>query len=46
MGTFGRMNVKEQALTQYGSIEGYFEEGLGIDKAGRQQLRDRFLIVA
>jgi protein-tyrosine phosphatase len=32
--------------TQYGSIEGYFEKGLGIDKAGQQQLRDRFLIVA
>ncbi len=32
--------------TQYGSIEGYFEKGLGIDKAGQQQLRDRFLTVA
>ena len=35
-----------EVKTQFGSIEGYFEEGLGIDKAGRQQLRDRFLIVA
>ena len=35
-----------EVKTQYGSIEGYFEEGLGIDKAGQQQLRDRFLIVA
>jgi protein-tyrosine phosphatase len=35
-----------EVKTQYGSIEGYFEKGLGIDKAGRQQLRDRFLTVA
>ena len=35
-----------EVKTQYGSIEGYFEEGLGIDKAGQQQLRDRFLTVA
>ncbi len=27
----------------YGSIEAYFEKGLEIDKAGQQQLRDRFL---
>ena len=35
-----------EVKTQYGSIEGYFEKGLGIDNAGQQQLRDRFLIVA
>ena len=32
--------------TQYGSIDGYFEKGLGIDEAGQQQLRDRFLTLA
>jgi protein-tyrosine phosphatase len=36
----------DEVKTQYGSIERYFEKGLGIDKAGQQQLRDRFLIVA
>jgi hypothetical protein len=36
----------DEVKTQYGSIESYFEKGLGIDKAGQQQLRDRFLIVA
>ncbi len=36
----------DEVKTQYGSIEGYFEKGLGIDKAGQQRLRDRFLTVA
>ena len=36
----------DEVKTQYGSVEGYFEKGLGIDKAGQQQLRDRFLTVA
>ena len=35
-----------EVKTQHGSIEGYFDKGLGIDKAGQQQLRDRFLTVA
>jgi protein-tyrosine phosphatase len=29
--------------TQYGSVEKYFSEGLGIDAAGQQALRERFL---
>ena len=33
----------DEVKTRYGSIEGYFENGLGIDKAGQQRLRDRFL---
>jgi hypothetical protein len=28
---------------RYGSIESYFSEGLGIDAAGQQALRERFL---
>jgi protein-tyrosine phosphatase len=36
----------DEVTSQYGSIEGYFEKGLGIDKAGQQRLRDRFLTVA
>jgi protein-tyrosine phosphatase len=36
----------DELKTQYGSIEGYFENGLGIDKAGQQRLRDRFLTMA
>ena len=36
----------DEVKTQYGSIEGYFDKGLGIDKAGQQRLRDRFLVVA
>jgi protein-tyrosine phosphatase len=28
---------------KYGTIEAYFADGLGIDKAGQQRLRDRFL---
>jgi len=36
----------DEVKTQHGSIEGYFEKGLGIDKGGQQQLRDRFLTVA
>jgi protein-tyrosine phosphatase len=35
--SFGEVNTK------YGSIEGYFEKGLGIDQAGQQRLRKRFL---
>jgi protein-tyrosine phosphatase len=33
----------DQVKTQYGSIENYFDKGLGIDRAGQQKLRDRFL---
>jgi protein-tyrosine phosphatase len=33
----------DQVKTQYGSIEKYFDKGLGIDLAGQQKLRDRFL---
>jgi protein-tyrosine phosphatase len=33
----------DQVNTQYGSIENYFDKGLGIDRAGQQKLRDRFL---
>ena len=33
----------DQVTTQYGSIENYFDKGLGIDRAGQQRLRDRFL---
>jgi protein-tyrosine phosphatase len=33
----------DQVRTQYGSIESYFDKGLGIDRAGQQRLRDRFL---
>jgi protein-tyrosine phosphatase len=33
----------DQVNTQYGSIENYFEKGLGIDRARQQKLRDRFL---
>jgi protein-tyrosine phosphatase len=33
----------DQVKTQYGSLESYFEKGLGIDRAGQQKLRDRFL---
>ena len=36
----------DEVKTRYGSIDEYFEKGLGIDDAGRQQLRDRFLTVA
>jgi protein-tyrosine phosphatase len=36
----------DEVKTQYGSIEGYFEKGLGIDKAGQEQLRNRFLTAA
>jgi protein-tyrosine phosphatase len=32
--------------TRYGSIEGYFTEGLGIGPAGQLALRDRFLVSA
>ena len=35
----------DEIQTQYGGIEGYFEKGLGIDEAGQQRLRDRFLTV-
>jgi protein-tyrosine phosphatase len=33
----------DEVNTRYGSIEGYFEKGLGIDRAGQQRLRKRFL---
>jgi protein-tyrosine phosphatase len=33
----------DQVKTQYGSIENYFDKGLGIDQANQQKLRDRFL---
>jgi protein-tyrosine phosphatase len=33
----------DQVKTQYGNIENYFDKGLGIDQAGQQKLRDRFL---
>jgi protein-tyrosine phosphatase len=33
----------DQVKTKYGSIENYFDKGLGIDRAGQQKLRDRFL---
>jgi len=33
----------DEMQAQYGSIERYFAEGLGIDAAGQQALRDRFL---
>jgi protein-tyrosine phosphatase len=36
----------DEVRAQYGSIEGYFEKGLGIDKAGQKRLRDRFLTAA
>jgi protein-tyrosine phosphatase len=33
----------DQVKTQYGSIENYFDKGLGIDRARQQKLRDLFL---
>jgi protein-tyrosine phosphatase len=33
----------DQVKIQYGSIERYFDKGLGIDRASQQKLRDRFL---
>jgi len=33
----------EEMRAKYGTIETYFMEGLGIDKAGQQRLRERFL---
>jgi protein-tyrosine phosphatase len=33
----------DEMQTNYGTIEVYFADGLGIDKAGQQRLRDRFL---
>jgi hypothetical protein len=33
----------DEMRKQYGSIEKYFSEGLGIDAAGQQALRERFL---
>jgi protein-tyrosine phosphatase len=33
----------DEMETQYGSIENYFAEGLGIDAAGQQALRDLYL---
>jgi protein-tyrosine phosphatase len=34
----------EEMRAKYGTIEAYFADGLGIDKAGQQRLRDRFLV--
>jgi protein-tyrosine phosphatase len=33
----------DEMQTQYGGIEGYLQSGLGIDHAGQQRLRNRFL---
>lgn len=33
----------DEMTTRYGSIEGYFADGLGIDAAGQQALRDLYL---
>ena len=33
----------DEMRKQYGSVENYFSEGLGIDAAGQQALRERFL---
>jgi protein-tyrosine phosphatase len=33
----------DEMRASYGSIEDYFSDGLGIDKAGQKRLRDRFL---
>jgi protein-tyrosine phosphatase len=33
----------DEMHAKYGTIEGYFADGLGIDAAGQQRLRDRFL---
>jgi protein-tyrosine phosphatase len=33
----------DQVKSQYGTIESYFDKGLGIDRTGQQKLRDRFL---
>lgn len=33
----------DEVQARYGSIENYFAKGLGIDAAGQQKLRDRFL---
>lgn len=33
----------DEMSSRYGSIEGYFEKGLGIDRATQQKIRDRFL---
>lgn len=33
----------DEVKSRYGSIEGYFSKALGIDAAGQQRLRDRFL---
>ncbi len=33
----------DEVKARYGSIESYFEKGLGIDAAGQRKLRDRFL---
>jgi protein-tyrosine phosphatase len=34
----------DEVQTKYGTIEGYFSKGLGIDAAGQKALRDRFLV--
>jgi protein-tyrosine phosphatase len=33
----------DQVTSQYGNIENYFDKGLGIDAAGQEKIRDRFL---
>lgn len=34
----------DEMKIRYGTIENYFEQGLGIDRAGQQRLLDRFLL--
>jgi protein-tyrosine phosphatase len=34
----------DEVTASYGSIRGYFEVALGIDRAGQQRIRDRFLM--
>jgi protein-tyrosine phosphatase len=33
----------DEMHAKYGTVEAYFADGLGIDDAGQQRLRDRFL---
>jgi len=33
----------DQVTSQYGNIENYFDKGLGVDAAGQEKIRDRFL---
>ena len=34
----------DEMKTRYGTIENYFQQGLGVDQARQQHLRDRFLV--